>query len=111
MKREVEILGNKAKISTIKPNLRYPPYRERDELMVVLEFEESVDAILGFAVFLPPKDYLAQEFLDLVRQEGEQALKKMLQQNAESRVKEELRGARQAELETMVGGIESALEH
>lgn len=109
MKRKLEILGSKATIDTINPVLKNPPYRDKDQIMVVLKLDHSIDGILSFPVFLTPLRYSAEAFLDAVRRKGEEALGQFIRKAAERKRGEKEQADRGAELDRIIAEIESSL--
>jgi len=108
---EVEIAGYKGHIDTVTgqvANSRPYPLQE-DRLMVVIGFDEAVDGILAFPIYLPAKLYEKDEFLGAVKQEGGKALTDMLRRDREERAKTALREEKQRVLNHIAWGVKKAI--
>ncbi len=80
-KVEIEISGHKAWIENVTAQAAggiLVPWDDR--LCVFLSFDESVESILGFYVYLPvhPAAYGKEVFLEAVKREGEKELERHL---------------------------------
>ncbi|MBA7602301.1 hypothetical protein ES703_09390 [subsurface metagenome] len=109
MAAEVEILGHKAKIESVKGQAKVEPW-EKDRLEVWLSFEEPVDSILSFAAYLPVKKYEREEFLYNVRRRGEEELKRLLEDDQKERRKLEDRHQRQAAIDIVAAAAQRLIE-
>lgn len=111
-KVEIEIGGHKAWIENVTAQVAggiLTPWDDR--LCVWLSFEESVDGILGFPVYLPalPAAYGKEVFLANVKREGEKALTVMLRQNREARAKRGREEGKQRALDRIAAGVRAAI--
>ncbi|GAI80964.1 unnamed protein product [marine sediment metagenome] len=81
MATEVKILGHKAKIERVSGQTKQEPWWKEEQLVVWLAFDEAVDGVLSFAIYLPVKKYERDEFLYNVRRRGEEELQRILVKN------------------------------
>lgn len=106
---EIEILGHKAKLSGIRGRLKDGIWRKEDYIEVWFRFEEAVDGTLGFAIELPVRNYGKDQFLEVVRREGEKKLKEILKDDAAKGAQQRQEKARQRDLDSLVSQIESMI--
>jgi len=85
------------------------PWLKDDKIVVWLRFNEAVGYILSFAIELPAREYKADEFLNLVKREGERALKESLDKHTQARINRQTREARQKELDELASQIAKSL--
>lgn len=107
-KVEIEVGGHKAWIESVVAQAAggtLVPWDDR--LCVWLSFDESVDSILGFPVYLPalPAAYGKEVFLANVKREGEKALEIHLRQGREARVKRAKEEEKQAALDRIADAV------
>lgn len=105
----IEILGHKAKVAGIRGRLKDGIWRKEDYLDVWFEFEEAVDSTLGFGIELPVANYGKEEFLALIKREGEAGLKEIIKRDAEKREKQKSEGKRQEDLDSLASQIKGMI--
>lgn len=92
---EIEIMGQKAKIESIRAKLASPSLsslfiRTKDSLSVWLNLYEPVDGTTGFGIIIPVKNYGKEELLEIIRMYAENELK-MIEELKEEREQREAR--------------------
>ena len=97
---EIEILGHKAKIESIRGQRLLEDW-DKDQLIVRVTFAEAVGGILSFGVYLPAKTYDRAEFLYNVQLRGEETLRCLLAENAEAERRRQEREGRQKSLDAV----------
>ncbi len=112
---EIEIDGHKGWISTVAGievamNHRRTFLEPREgRLMVVIEFDQAVDSILGFPVYLPARLYGKDAFLGAVKEEGEKVLERMLLQERGNRAYTAQREEKQRNLDSIATSVKAAI--
>jgi len=106
---EIEIMGHKAKIDSGSARQADGIWYKEDFLMVGISFEEAVDSLFGFGVYLPVKRYEKDEFIVGVKAQAEATLPKLLEANNQEREKQKLRKEIQEALDLVVGEIKSEI--
>lgn len=109
----VDILGNKAWITSVTGRPADPPWCPEDRIQVWLDFEKPPQFALGcslsFGVNLPVRSYTRDEFLAAVSREGEHRLKVMLEENRTKRALRESKEQKYKELDKIAGEINSLI--
>lgn len=109
-KIEIEISGHKAWIEGVTAQAAggtLVPWDDR--LCVLLGFDKSVDSILGFYVYLPARAYRKDEFLEVVKREGEKELETHLRQGREARVERAKEEEKQRALDGIAASVRAAI--
>lgn len=108
---EIEIAGHKGYIDTVKGLVGdgglFGP--REDRLMVVISFDQAVESILAFPVYLPAVPYRKEGFLDALKPVAEKVLEGLLSGEREKRAKEARREARQSALDGIAAGVKAAI--
>ncbi len=107
---EIEILGHKAKIERVSSQLRDGLHWKEDQLIVWLSFDEAVDSVLSFAIYLPVKKYERDEFLYNVRRRGEEDLKRILERHERENREMQERDERQKALDAVAAEAQRLIE-
>lgn len=105
----VELLGHRAKITNIYGHLADGFRRKEDYLVVYLEFEETVDSLMGLTFHLPAKLYGKDEFLAAVVEKGERRLAERLEENREEGERVRLKEQQRGKLDSIVADIKSTI--
>jgi len=106
---EIEILGHKAKIDYVSARQADGIWYKEDFLMVSISFDEEIEGILGFAVQLPVKRYVKDEFMARVKTEAETTLPKLLERHGQEREKQKREQEKKEALDLVVGEIKSEI--
>lgn len=108
MNVELELAGYKCRIVYILTKLAYPPFNAEDEFLVMVEFEKPYPAaIISTAIRIPVKDYSKEEFIKVVKKNGDEQIAASLEDHEQERLKREAAKQRTSELENIAHGIES----
>jgi len=111
MATEVEILGHKAKIERIIGQVKPVLHWKFDQLVVWLSFDEAVEGVLSFPIYLPAKKYADRaEFLYNVQRRGEEALKHILARNEQEEREREDMDQRKAAVDAVAAEAQSLIE-
>lgn len=96
------------------PGLYGLTYRQKDRLDVWLSFGKSEGkypgSTLGFGVTLPVKDYDTDEFLRLIKTEGERELENIQAKYDEDHAYTQTKETRQGELNVLVSRLTNSLK-
>jgi len=110
MATEVEILGHKAKIESVRGQVKDGLRWKEDQLVVWLSFDEAVSSVLSFATCLPVKQYEREEFLYNVRRRGEEELERILEGREKEKREREERQQRRAAVDAVAAQAQSLIE-
>ena len=110
MATEVEILGHKARIESVRGQERLEPWWKEDQLVVWLAFDEAVGSTLSFAVYLPVKKYDRAEFLYNVQRRGEETLRRILVKDEKEKREMQERDEQQKALDAVAAEVQRLIE-
>jgi hypothetical protein len=110
MNKTVELLGHTAKIASITGKPALEPWYKEDTLSVWLDFgNKPVGSTLGFGISIPAKEYKPDEFLKIVKKEGERRLQEMLIMDERSRTLHKIEEDTQKKLDVLASRILDSL--
>lgn len=112
---EIEVLGHKATVGTIEgvveggsysvPVLFNARRSPNDVFSVWVCFDEAVDGILRFGVFIPVKEYSKDELLTMIKSRAEKRLEQIIDQYRDQAKHSMERQARKNELDQIAQGL------
>jgi len=108
---KIELLGYKGTLTHMASRIAHLPWQKEDELLAYIDFEEPLPAsIISTAISIPVKDYSREEFLKIVKEEGEKQLTVSLEtyQRKQEAWKQEIE--RREELEALAKSFETKFE-
>lgn len=106
----IVVEGHKLKIGWVKVDPSDGIWHKEDRLAVWLELDEAVGNTLAFAVYLPVKKYVKNEFIFLVQHEAQQAFERFIREAKEKRIKAEQKEVREKALDTYAQEIQAVLQ-
>jgi len=101
----IELLGHKGRIRAIWSRVALPLWQEADELLAYVEFDEPIDSTAGYPISVPVKDYSPEEFLRVVRENGEKELAAALQRWRQERAQRQAKETREEGLKKLAVSI------
>jgi len=108
MNIKIELLGYKGTLTHMSPRLAYPPWYKEDKLLVDIEFEEPFPAsIVSTAISIPVKVYTPEEFLCVVKREGQLQLSLSLEKQRSGDEKRKWEHDRRLELQALTDSLEA----
>lgn len=107
---EIELLGYKGRLTHIIPRTAYPPWYPEERLLVNVDFDKPAESIISTAIAIPVKQYSRDEFLKVVKKEGEKQLAVTLAEDSAKREKYAQERARKEELETFAASLQASIE-
>jgi len=113
---KIELLGHEAEISHLFPYTRELPlttgkHRIVDEgISVWFEFKGSVASVLSFAISIEAKDYTEEEFIKLVKKEGEVELGNIIQRYEEGKIRNANRETQKENLNRITADLGDKLD-
>ena len=109
---EIEILGHKAKIVSVRGEIADGVFYKEDSFQVQIQCDEGqgFGSTIGFFVELPVENYGSQEFIQAVIKGAEKKVPEMLARDEEAHAKREATKKRQGDLNSIASQIETMIQ-
>lgn len=108
---EIEILGHKAKIVSVRGQLANGVFYAEDTFQVQIECPDApFGSTIGFFVELPVGNYGPQEFIQAVKDGAEKKAQEMMAKDKTDLKKRDATKRRQADLDSIASQIEDSIQ-
>ncbi|KKN48217.1 hypothetical protein LCGC14_0654790 [marine sediment metagenome] len=107
---EIEILGHKAKIMSVRGHLADGIWYKEDSFAVQIDCDEPIGSTIGFFVELPIQNYGGQEFIQAVKKAAEKKIPEMIAERDNAHEEREVKKRRQADLDSIASQIETIIQ-
>lgn len=108
MNIKIQLLDYKGTLTHILSRQASYPFYQEDELLVFVEFSEPHPAnIISTAITIPVKDYSREEFLQVVKKNGDEQLLTSIENHRQKHERQEAAEQRKVELDAVAKSIES----